>query len=692
MSTQAAGVNASWLSALPAVRTLGAPLLIVLILAMMLVPLPPLVLDLLFALNIAVALVVLMVSSYTRRTLDFASFPSVLLVTTLMRLALNVASTRAVLLHGHTGTGAAGQVIESFAHFLIGGSFAVGLVVFAILTIINFVVITKGAGRIAEVSARFALDAMPGKQMAIDADLAAGSIAEEEARRRRKEVTQEAEFYGSMDGASKFVRGDAIAGILVLFVNMIGGLAIGMLQHGLPFADAANNYILLAIGDGLVAQVPALVISVAAGLIVSRVGDEDIGRQIAGQLFTIPRALGLTGAVLGVLGLIPGMPHIPFLTLAALCGWGAWALSKAAAERAAQPPEEGAKAAAPNGEASWEDVTPVDVLGLEVGYRLVALVDKERGGDLLGRIKGVRKKFAGEVGFLPPAVHIRDNLELHPSAYRILLKGVVVGEGQAFAGMFMAINPGHIKVPLVGTATTDPAFGLAATWIEARTRDQAQAAGYTVVDAATVLATHLNHVMQSHASELFGRGELQELLDHTRRYAPALVDETVPKQVPLPLLQKVLRNLLDETVHVRDIRGILEVLAEHAGKDADELTREVRIALAPAIVQHLYGPVRNLPVLAIEPGLEQVLVQALAPQAAAPLDPAMGELLAERAGQAAQLQEQDGQPACLLVPDRIRVPVARLVRRKAPRLHVLGHSEIPRTHSIQIQRVIGVNA
>lgn len=677
------------LGSMPGLRALGAPLLIVMILAMMLVPLPALVLDLLFTLNIAVALVVLMVSSYTKRTLDFASFPSVLLVTTLMRLSLNVASTRAVLLHGHTGTGAAGQVIESFAHFLIGGSFAVGLVVFAILTIINFVVITKGAGRIAEVSARFALDAMPGKQMAIDADLAAGGIDEKEARRRRNEVTQEAEFYGSMDGASKFVRGDAIAGILILFINMIGGLAIGILQHDLPLATAASNYVLLAIGDGLVAQVPALVISVAAGLIVSRVGEEDIGRQIAGQLFTIPRALGLTGTVLGVLGLIPGMPHLPFLVLAGACGWGAWALTRAAAKAAdpaAAPP-----AVAPNGEASWEDVTPVDVLALEVGYRLIALVDKERGGDLLGRIKGVRKKFAGEVGFLPPPVHIRDNLELHPSAYRILLKGVVIGEGQAFAGMYMAINPGHIKVPLAGTATTDPAFGLPATWVEARTREQAQAAGFTVVDAATVLATHLNHVMQSHASELLGRGELQDLLDHTRRYAPALVDDTVPKQVPLPVLQKVLRNLLDETVHVRDLRGILEVLAEHAGGDADMLTREVRIALAPAIVQHLYGAVRELPVLAIDPGLEQLLVQALSPQAAAPLDPAIGEMLAERAAQATQQQEQDGQPACLLVPDRIRVPVSRLLRRKTARLHVLAHSEIPRTHSIQIQRVIGVN-
>jgi len=677
---------------LPGLRAMGAPLLIVMILAMMLVPLPAFVLDLLFSFNIALALVVLMVSSYTKRTLDFASFPSVLLVTTLMRLSLNVASTRAVLLHGHTGTGAAGQVIESFAHVLIGGSFAVGIVVFAILTIINFVVITKGAGRIAEVSARFALDAMPGKQMAIDADMAAGSIDEKEARRRRSEVTQEAEFYGSMDGASKFVRGDAIAGIMILFINVIGGLVIGTLQHGLPLETAVNNYVLLAIGDGLVAQVPALVISVAAGLIVSRVGEEDIGKQIAGQLFSIPRALGLTAGVIGLLGVIPGMPHLPFLILAGLCGWAAWALSRIAARPAVTEPE--AAAAAPNGEASWDDVTPVDLLGLEVGYRLITLVDRSQGGDLLGRIKGVRKKFAGEVGFLPPPVHIRDNLELHPSAYRILLKGVTVGEGQAFSGMYMAINPGHIKVPLAGTVTTDPAFGLEAVWIEARIREQAQAAGYTVVDAATVLATHLNHVMQSHAATLLGRTEVQDLLDHTRKYAPALVEDTVPKQVPLPVLQKLLRNLLDETVHIRDLRGILELVAEHAAvtQDAEELTRLVRIGLAPAIVQHLYGSVKELGVLAVEPGLEQVLVQALSPQSAAPMDPGMGELLCEQAAQAAKAQEEAGLPACLLVPDRIRAAMARLLRRKAPRLHVVAHSEIPRTHSIQIQRVIGVTS
>ncbi len=691
--TTAKPAGNSFLSMLPGLRAIGAPLLIVTILAMMLVPLPAFALDLLFSFNIACSLVVLMVASYTRRTLDFSSFPSVLLVTTLLRLALNVASTRAVLLYGHTGTGAAGQVIESFAHFLIGGSFAVGIVVFSILTIINFVVITKGAGRIAEVSARFALDAMPGKQMAIDADMASGSIDEKEARKRRLEVTQEAEFYGSMDGASKFVRGDAIAGIMILFINMIGGLAIGMMQHGLPLETALNNYVLLAIGDGLVAQVPALVISVAAGLIVSRVGEDDIGQQIAGQLFSIPRALGLTGCVLGLLGLVPGMPHLPFLILAGSCGWGAWMLSRIAA-RPVEVVEEPARAVNPDAEASWDDVTPVDLLGLEVGYRLIALVDKTQGGDLLSRIKGVRKKFAGDVGFLPPAVHIRDNLELHPSHYRIMLRGVVVGDGQAFSGMYLAINPGHIKVPLAGTATTDPAFGLQAVWIEARTREQAQAAGYTVVDASTVIATHLNHVMQSHAAALLGRAEVQQLLDHAKKHTPGLVDDSVTKAVPPAVLQKVLRNLLDESVHIRDLRGIIELLADHGQttQDAAVLTREVRIGLCAAIVQDLYGPVRELGVMAVEPGLEQVLVQALSPEAQAPLDPGMGELLTNQAAEAARLQEEAGLPACLLVPDRIRVPLARLLKRKAPRLRVLGHSEIPRTHSIHINRVIGATS
>lgn len=673
-------------------RALGAPLLILLILGLMLVPVPPLVLDLMFSLNIAVSLVVLIVSSYTKRTLDFASFPSVLLVTTLLRLALNVASTRAVLMNGHTGTAAAGHVIESFAEFMIGGSLAVGIVVFAILTVINFVVITKGAGRIAEVSARFALDAMPGKQMAIDADLAAGSLDEKEARRRRLEVTQEAEFYGSMDGASKFVRGDAIAGILILFINLLGGLAIGMLQHGMSFSAAINNYALLAIGDGLVAQVPALVISIAAGLIVSRVGEDDIGRQITGQLFNMPRALGMTAAMLGLLGSVPGMPHFAFLSLAALFGGGAWLLmrqaaNKAVAEQQAPPPP------AVGAEATWDDVLPIDVMCLEVGYRLIALVDKNQGGDLLQRIKGVRKKFAAEVGFLPPAVHIRDNLELHPSSYRLLLKGVVVGEGQAQTGMYMAINPGHINVPLIGTPTTDPAFGLQAVWVEQRVREQAQAAGYTVVDAATVIATHLNHIMQTNAAALLGRAEVQMLMDHARKFTPGLVDDVVPKVVPLGTVQKVLRNLLDESIHIRDLRGILELFAEFGSvtQDITELTRDLRVGLSPAFVQNLYGAVHELGVIAVEPGLEQLLVQALSPGAQVPLDPSIADMLSEQAAEAAKLQEEAGVPACLLVPDRIRLPLSRLLRRAASRLHVLAHSEIPRTHSIRIHRVIGAH-
>jgi len=691
--SQASGMGLAFPGGLPPLRTLAVPTLIVMILAMMLLPLPPITLDLLFTFNIALSLVVLMVASYTRRTLDFAIFPSILLVTTLLRLALNVASTRAVLLNGHTGTDAAGQVIEAFAHFLIGGSFAVGIIVFSILTIINFVVITKGAGRIAEVSARFALDAMPGKQMAIDADLASGGLDEKEARRRRLEVTQEAEFYGSMDGASKFVRGDAIAGILILFINMIGGLAIGMMQHGLPFETALNNYVLLAIGDGLVAQVPSLVVSVAAGLIVARVGEEDIGHQIAHQLFSIPRALGLTAAVMTLLGVIPGMPHLSFISLAVVCGAGAWLLARDALKPkpVAEEPARVVNAAA---EASWDDVQPVDALSLEVGYRLIALVDKTQSGDLLMRIKGVRKKFAGDVGFLPPAVHIRDNLELRPSQYRVLLKGVMVGEGEAFPGMYLAINPGHIKVPLEGSVTTDPAFGLQAVWIEARVREQAQMVGYTVVDAATVIATHLNHLMQANAAVLLGRTEVEQLLEHVGKYAPKLVADVVPKVISLAVLQKVLRSLLEEAVHVRDLKGILEMLAEHGATTSDpaELARELRVGLSPGIVQDLYGGVRELGVLAIDPGLEQMLVQALTPGSQAPLDPGITEILSKQAGDAAQRQEEAGLPACLLVPDRIRAPLARLLRRAAPRLRVLSHSEIPETHSIRINRVIGAQA
>ncbi len=675
---------------LPPWQAMAVPAIIVLTLAMMILPLPALVLDLLFSFNIALAVVVLLVSAYTVKPLDFAVFPSVLLVTTLMRLSLNVASTRAVLMHGHTGTDAAGKVIESFANFLIGGNFAVGIIVFAIVTVINFVVVTKGAGRIAEVSARFALDAMPGKQMAIDADLNSGTIDQAEAKRRRAEVSQEADFFGSMDGASKFVRGDAMAAILILFINVIGGIAVGLLQHNLTLAQAANNYVLLAIGDALVAQVPSLVISVAAALVVARVsGEDDVGAQLTKQLFSMPRALGLTAGVVALLGMVPGMPHFSFLMLAAGCAYAAyWMAERDRLRQAAEP----AQAPAPvNTEATWDDVTPVDQLGLEVGYRLITLVDKEQGGDLLSRIKGVRKKFAAEVGFLPPAVHIRDNLELRPSAYRVTLKGVIVGEGEAFPGMLMAINPGHITQPLPGTRTTDPAFGLPATWIDERSRDLAMTAGYTVVDCATVIATHLHHLMQVHASRLMGRAEAQQLLDHLGKYAPKLGEDVVPKLISVAVYQRVLQNLLDESVHVRDLRGIVETLAEHGVRtqDPDELTREVRIALAPSIVQQIFGPVREMSVIAIEPSLENLLVQALAPGATSALEPGVAEFVINGAADAARLQEEAGVAACLLVPDRIRAPLAKLVKKSVPRLRVLGHAEIPETQSIRIGRVIG---
>lgn len=679
---------------LPPLSSLAVPMLAVVVLAMMLLPLPAPVLDFLFTFNIASSLLVLLVAVYTVKALDFAVFPTVLLVTTLMRLSLSVASTRAVLLHGHTGTDAAGKVIEAFANFLIGGNYAVGIIVFAILTVINFMVVTKGAGRIAEVSARFALDAMPGKQMAIDADLNAGQIDQAEARRRRQEVSREADFYGSMDGASKFVRGDAIASILILVINLVGGLIIGVVQHSLPLATAANNYVLLAIGDALVAQVPSLVISVAAGLLVSRVGDgnDDIGKQIASQLFSLPRALGLVALIVGVLGVIPGMPHIAFLSLAAMLGYVSFKLSVAAKEAPASA-DEVVPAAAGDGDATWEDVQPVDILSLEVGYKLIQLVDKSNGGDLLMRIKGVRRKFAQEIGFLPPPVHVRDQLDLRPNNYRIGLKGVTVGTGEAYPGMWLAIDPGHADVRLNGMQTRDPAFGLNAYWIQSSEKDMAQAAGYTVVDASTVVATHLHHLMQLYAWRLLGRGEVQQLLDHLAQYSPKLVEEVVPKLVPIPMFQKVLQNLLEESVHIRDLKTIVESLAEHGAKiqDPGELTREVRVALAPAIVQGIFGPSADLSVAALDPALESLLMQSFGPGSNGALDPSVADFLATEAARICQQQEALGLPACLLVPDRIRPQVAAMVRKAAPRLRVLAHAEIPDTHTIRIGQLIGSN-
>jgi flagellar biosynthesis protein FlhA len=673
-------------------RGVIAPLFIVLVLAMMVLPLPPLALDVLFTFNIAIALTVMMVAARMVRPLDFAAFPSVLLITTLLRLSLNVASTRVVLMQGHTGAAAAGQVIESFGHFLIGGNFAVGIIVFAILVVINFIVVTKGAERIAEVGARFTLDAMPGKQMAIDADLNAGLIDEKEAKRRRLEVGEEAEFFGSMDGASKFVRGDAVAGILILVINIVGGFVIGVAQHDLSPGQAAESYILLAVGDALVAQIPALLISVAAAMVVSRVGkQQDIGTQIGAQVFGSPRALAVAGGIVGTLGLIPGMPHGVFIVIASAIGWLAWWLFQRERLRAAQPVAAAQPLANPNGEASWDDLQPVDTLGLEVGYRLIALVDKERQGDLLARIKGVRKKFAQDVGFLPPPVHIRDNLELKPSVYRITLRGAVVGEGEAFPGMWLAINPGGATLQLPGTRVVDPAFGLPAVWIEERQREQAQMAGFTVVDCATVVATHLSHLMQVQAARLLGRVETQALVEHVTKLAPKLIEDVVPKMVGIATVQKVLQLLLEEGVHIRDMRSITECLAEHAATVTDpvELARRIRVHLAPSIVQQIYGPVRELEVIALEPDLERLVTQALTSPHGVALDPGVAETLSREAASSAKQQEDMGHPACLLVPDAIRSAMARLLKRTAPRLRVLSHSEIPETHSIRIGAVIG---
>jgi len=668
---------------------LAAPLLIVMILAMMVLPLPAILLDLLFTFNIALAMLVLLAAMQTTKPLEFSAFPTVLLLTTLLRLSLNVASTRVVLMNGHTGPDAAGKVIEAFGHFLVGGNYAVGIVVFVILVVINFVVITKGAGRIAEVTARFTLDAMPGKQMAIDADLNAGLIAEQEARRRRKEVAQEAEFYGSMDGASKFVRGDAVAGILILFINIVGGLIIGMAQHGLPFAQAANNYVLLAIGDGLVAQIPALVISTAAGLIVSRVADgENIGDQLRLQVFGNANTMLIAAAIVGALGLIPGMPHFAFLLLAGGIGsLGWWQRSRAGAA----PEPLMAAPAAPNTDASWEDVAPLDVLGFEVGYRLIPLVDASQDGELLKRIKALRKKFAQEIGFLPPVVHIRDNLELKPNGYRITLKGVVIGEGETFAGKLLAINPGRVAGALPGVTTKEPAFGLPAVWVENAAREQAQSLGYTVVDSGTVAATHLSQLMMANAAALLGRQEVQNLIDHANKLYPKLLEDLVPKVVTIPALQRVLQGLLEEYVPIRDLHTIIEVLAEVAPRvsDPQELITAVRRALGRAIVQQIFGQASELPVIALDPELEKLLGQAFSGSEGVALEPGLAETLLRESAQAAKHQETLGQPQVLLVPDRLRVALARMLKRVVPQLRVLAHAEIPDSRTIRVSSIVG---
>ncbi|QJQ96573.1 MULTISPECIES: flagellar biosynthesis protein FlhA [Halomonadaceae] len=672
-------------------KLLAGPILIIMILSMMILPLPPFALDLFFTFNIALAIMVLLVSMFTQKPLDFAAFPAVLLFTTLLRLSLNVASTRVVLMEGHQGGDSAGKVIEAFGQFLVGGNFAVGLVVFLILVIINFMVITKGAGRIAEVGARFTLDAMPGKQMAIDADLNAGLIGEEDARKRRAEVSQEADFYGSMDGASKFVRGDAMAGLVIMVVNIIGGLMIGMMQHGMAFGDAATTYTLLTIGDGLVAQIPALVISTAAGVTVSRVNtDQDVGQQMISQLFVNPQVLILAACVMGLLGMVPGMPNFVFLLFTVLLGGLAWYLMRRKEEQLikqevnAEPPP-----APETPEASWDDVQLVDTLGLEVGHRLIALVDHRQQGELLGRIKSVRKKFAQDVGFLPPVVHIRDNLELGPNTYVITLKGVEMGRGEAYPGKWLAIDPGQVSGQLDGTPTQDPAFGLPAVWIENGQREHAQVFGYTVVDAGTVIATHLNHLLHQHSSEMLGRQEVQQLLDKLGEDNKTLVEDVVPKLVSLTVLQRLLQNLLDEEVSIRDLRTILDTLAEHAGQqsDANELTGMVRIALSRAITQQWFPGSDELHVIGLDAGLEQVLMQALNNGGA--LEPGLAQTLMDQAERALTRQESSGEPPVIVVQHSLRAVLSRFLRRRLRHLVVMSQAEIPDDRTLRVTSTVG---
>jgi len=680
-------------------RAIAAPLIIVLLLAMMILPLPAIMLDVFFTFNIALSILVLMIGLQTTKPLDFIAFPTVLLMTTMLRLALNVASTRVVLTEGHAGPDAAGKVIEAFGHFLIGGNYAVGIVVFVILTIINFTVITKGAGRIAEVGARFTLDAMPGKQMAIDADLNAGLIGEDEARRRRKEVGQESEFYGAMDGASKYVRGDAIAGILIIIINIVGGLIVGMVQHNLAFDEAVKNYTMLAIGDGLVAQIPSLVISIAAGVVVSRVANnEDIGGQLISQLFENPRVLTVTAGIIGGIGLIPGMPHLAFLGLGALLGGMAYSVKqkqeKAKQQAVLEPqPEDKLAPASEAEEATWNDVLPVDTIGLEVGYRLIPLVDKGQGGELLKRIKGIRKKFAQEIGFLAPTVHIRDNLTLKPNAYRITMKGVEMATGESNYHQMLAIDPGAVTGELDGAKTTDPAFGLPAVWIEPDRKEYAQSLGYTVVDAGTVIATHLNHIISLNAGELLGRQEVQQLLDHLGKESSKLIEEIVPKMITLSSLQKVLQNLLNEGVHIRDMRSILETLADHAQytQDTNDLTSMVRIKLGRAIVQDLFPYSNEITAMTLDGQLERLLLQALQNNQSnqSVIEPGIAERLSQQTEVAARQQEQMGLTPVLLVAAPLRQALSRFLRRTVPHLRVLSHDELPDNKSIRVTSLIG---
>ncbi|WAT13646.1 flagellar biosynthesis protein FlhA [Xanthomonas fragariae] len=672
---------------------LGAPLALMAMLSMLMVPLAAPVLDALFTFNIAISLMVLLAVIYVQRPLEFTIFPIVLLMTTMLRLALNVASSRVILINGQDGHAAAGKVIEAFGQFVIGGNYAVGIVVFAILTIINFVVITKGAGRVSEVTARFILDAMPGKQMAIDADLNAGLLTREEAKARREEVREEADFYGAMDGANKFIRGDAIAAIMILFINLIGGMAVGMFQHDMSFVDAASTYTLLSIGDGLVAQLPALLVSSSVALLVTRASRaQDMRGAMISQVFGQHRALAVAAAILGLVGLVPGMPNVAFLTLGLILGVVAWKMYKRSlvipptGDPATDPKAAAAATAAQaSSELSWDELRPIDPLGLEVGYRLIPLVDKTQGGELMARIKGVRRKLTQDIGFLVPPVHIRDNLELSANAYRLLVHGVPVATAEIYSDRELALDPGGAIGQLDGIPGKDPAFGLDATWIQPHQRAYAESMGYTVVDPATVVATHLSHLIREHAPELLGHEEVQQLLATLAKTAPKMVEDLTPKALPLSVVVRVLQNLLIERIPVRQLRKIVEALVEHAphSQDPTTLTAAVRTSLGRFIVQEIAGMSAELPVYTLAPQLERVLQESTHGNGVA-LEPGLAERLHQSLADCVGKQEARNEPAVVLVPGQVRAALARLVRHSVPTLSVLAYSEVPEDKRLKL--------
>ena len=676
-------------------RGLGIPVLVLLIMAMLVLPLPPLLLDVLFTFNIVVGLVVIMVAINTRKPLEFSAFPTVLLFATMLRLALNVASTRVILVSGHEGEEAAGKVIAAFGEFVIGGNYVVGLIIFVILMIINFIVVTKGAGRVSEVNARFTLDAMPGKQMAIDADLNAGVIDQDTAKKRREELSQESDFFGSMDGASKFVSGDAIAGLLILLINIVGGLTVGILQHNMPLSEVARIYTLLTIGDGLVAQIPSLFMSLATAIIVTRVTTaESMTEQASAQLAN-PAALFISGGILAVIGIVPGMPHFIFLTLAAIiAGIGLMVLHRSDPPADTETAAKTAASEAPK-ELDWDDVEQVDPIGLEIGYGLIPLVNPETGGQLMARVKGVRKKLTAELGFLVQPVRIRDALNIDPDSYHIVLHGVIRGRGEVKVGRELAINPGKVYGTLEGLPTREPAFGLDAVWIDPAQRDYARTLGYTVVDPSTAIATHMNKVLRDNGAELLSHDETQKLLDKLATRSPKLVEELVPGKLSLGVVTRTLQNLLSEGVPIRDMRTIADALMEASARtqDPEILTSLVRPKLGRMIVQSLLENRSTLAVMTLDPSLEQLLHNLLQQNTNNPnvvLEPGLAESLFSALRESVRAVEEQGYPAVLVVSPQIRLWMARAVRHRAHDLTVLSYSEIPDEQEVKVIQTIQV--